>query len=136
AGDSAAEAAEESKAESEEETSEEEDRPMDGLVLASLPYVREFFEQQGKSEEWFEVHTGPGRALRRLKIRNLDAEHGVINFANRTGQSRLTLPLAQVIDDLLEGRTRMVFETPRFSQALDRLRGQLEEYRHDEQRTG
>lgn len=115
---------------------EESEKPLDGLILASLPFVRTFFEQQGKSEEWFEVHTGPGRALRRLKIRNLDADHGVINFANRTGQSRLTLPVAQVIDDLLEGRTRMVFETPRFSQSLDRLRGQLEEYRHDEERAG
>jgi len=120
----------------EEETAEASRTSLDGMALASLSFVRAFFEQQAKSEEWFEVHTAPGRALRRLKIRNLDADHGVINFANRTGQSRLSLPLAQVIDDLLEGRTRMVFQTPRFSQALDRLRGQLEEYKHDEQRTG
>ncbi|MCL7743991.1 DUF1631 family protein [Guyparkeria hydrothermalis] len=105
--------------------------PRDGLLLASLDFVQEFFDQQAQSEEWFEVHTGPGRALRRLKIRNLDTENGVVNFANRTGQAKLSLPVAQVIEDLLEERTRLVFDNPRFVRATERLRSQLEEHRDE-----
>ncbi|KTG17848.1 MULTISPECIES: DUF1631 family protein [unclassified Guyparkeria] len=105
--------------------------PRDGLFLASLDFVQAFFDQQVLSEEWFEVYTGPGRALRRLKIRNLDSENGVINFANRTGQAKLTLPVAQVIDDLLEERTRLVFDNPRFVRATEQLRTQLEEARDE-----
>lgn len=105
--------------------------PRDGLFLASLDFVQAFFDKQALSEEWFEVYTGPGRALRRLKIRDLDTENGVINFANRTGQAKLTLPVAQVIDDLLEERTRLVFENPRFVRATEQLRAQLEEARDE-----
>ncbi len=103
--------------------------PSDGLLLASLDVVRDFFDQQSRSEEWFEVYTGPGRALRRLKIRDLDAENGVVNFANRTGQAKLSLPVGQVIDDLLAERTRLVFGNPRFVRSLTALRSQLEEQR-------
>lgn len=105
--------------------------PRDGLLLASLDFVQTFFDQQAHSEEWFEVHTGPGRALRRLKIRNLDTENGVVNFANRTGQAKLSLPVVQVIEDLLEERTRLVFDNPRFVRATERLRSELEEHRDD-----
>ena len=105
--------------------------PSDGLLLASLPSVRDFFERQGASEEWFEVYTGPGRALRRLKIRDLDADNGVVNFANRTGQAQLSLPVAQVLDDLFANRTRLVFGNPRFARSLATLRAQLEEARDE-----
>ena len=105
--------------------------PRDGLFLASLDFVQAFFDQQALSEEWFEVYTGPGRALRRLKIRDLDSDNGVINFANRTGQAKLTLPVAQVIDDLLAERTRLVFDNPRFVRATEQLRIQLEEARDE-----
>jgi len=101
------------------------------LLLASLEIVKDFFEQQSTSEEWFEVYTGPGRALRRLKIRDLDPDNGVVNFANRTGQAKLSLPVGQVLDDLLAERTRLVFGNPRFARALDQLRGQLEEHRDE-----
>lgn len=100
--------------------------PQDGLMLASLDFVQSFFAQQIRSEEWFEVHTGPGRALRRLKMRNLDRENGVLTFANRTGHAELSLPLAKVIDDLLEDRSRLVFENSRFIRSLEHLREQLE----------
>ncbi len=100
--------------------------PQDGLVLASLDFVQSFFAQQIRSEEWFEVHTGPGRALRRLKMRDLDRENGVLTFANRTGHAELSLPLAKVIDDLLEDRSRLVFENSRFIRSLEHLREQLE----------
>ncbi|WP_372591185.1 DUF1631 family protein [Guyparkeria sp.] len=118
--------------ETDEEASDAESRiPQDGLVLASMEGVQAFFRHQIRGEEWFEVHTGPGRALRRLKMLNLDEENGVLNFANRTGQIKLTLPVAQVIEDLLDDRTRPVFENPRYSQALERLREQLEEQGND-----
>ena len=107
------------------------DRSRDGLFLAALDFVQTFFDQQALSEEWFEVYTGPGRALRRLKIRDLDSENGVVNFANRTGQAQLSLPVAQVIDDLIEQRTRLVFDNPRFVRAIEQLRGQLEEHRDE-----
>lgn len=100
--------------------------PRDGLMLASLDFVQSFFAQQIDSEEWFEVHTGPGRALRRLKMRNLDRENGVLTFANRTGHAELSLPLAKVIEDLLEDRSRLVFENSRFIRSLGHLREQLE----------
>ena len=105
--------------------------PRDGLFLASLDFVQAFFDQQALSEEWFEVYTGPGRALRRLKVRDLDSENGVVNFANRTGQAKLSLPVGQVIDDLFEERTRLVFENPRFIRATEQLRSQLEEHRDE-----
>ncbi|MFP4251338.1 MAG: DUF1631 family protein [Guyparkeria sp.] len=110
---------------------EESDIPTDGLLLASLEGIRTFFEQQSRSEEWFEVHTGPGRALRRLKIRDLDPENGVVNFANRTGQTKLSLPVGQVLEDLFGGRTRLVFGNPQFNRALADLRAQLERHRDD-----
>ncbi|WP_410473781.1 DUF1631 family protein [Guyparkeria sp. TX1] len=105
--------------------------PTDGLLLASLDVVQAFFEQQSTSEEWFEVYTGPGRALRRLKVRDLDIDNGVVNFANRTGQAKLNLPVAQVLDDLFADRTRLVFGNPRFARSLTELRGQLEEHRDE-----
>ncbi len=105
--------------------------PTDGLLLASLDVVVAFFEQQSMSEEWFEVYTGPGRALRRLKIRDLDPDNGVVNFANRTGQAKLNLPVGQVLDDLFADRTRLVFGNPRFARALAELRGQLKEHRDE-----
>ncbi|QGT78586.1 DUF1631 family protein [Guyparkeria halophila] len=105
--------------------------PTDGLLLASLPTVKDFFDQQSRSEEWFEVYTGPGRALRRLKIRDLDPDNGVVNFANRTGQAKLSLPVAQVLDDLFAERTRLVFGNPRFARSLATLRAQLEEPRDE-----
>lgn len=106
--------------------------PTDGLLLASLDVVKVFFDQQSRSEEWFEVYTGPGRALRRLKIRDLDTNNGVVNFANRTGQSKLNLPVGQVLDDLFADRTRLVFGNPRFTRSLIELRGQLEESRDED----
>ena len=102
-----------------------------GLFLASLDFVQAFFDKQTTSEEWFEVYTGPGRALRRLKVRDLDSENGVVNFANRTGQAKLSLPVAQVLDDLFEERTRLVFDNPRFVRAIEQLRAQLEEHRDE-----
>ena len=105
--------------------------PRDGLVMASLDVVRAFFDHQALSQEWFEVYTGPGRALRRLKIRDLDSENGVVNFANRTGQAKLSLPVAQVVDDLLEERTRLVFDNPRFVRAIEQLRHELEDHRNE-----
>ncbi|MFW6041563.1 MAG: DUF1631 family protein [Guyparkeria sp.] len=114
------------------ESAEAPRKALDGLVLVSMDEVQAFFRQQIRSEEWFEVHTGPGRALRRLKMLNIDTVNGVLNFANRTGQIKLTLPVAQVIEDLLDDRTRPVFENPRYSQALERLREQLEEPGNDD----
>lgn len=105
--------------------------PTDGLLLASFDVVQTFFDQQSASEEWFEVYTGPGRALRRLKIRDLDTDNGVVNFANRTGQAKLSLPVGQVLDDLFAERTRLVFGNPRFARSLAELRGQLEEHRDE-----
>ncbi len=127
-------AVEEDEDEPEPDTEEEpvsSRRPLDGLVLASMEEVQAFVRQQIRSEEWFEVHTGPGRALRRLKMLNIDAVNGVLNFANRTGQIKLTLPVAQVIEDLLDDRTRPVFGNPRYSRALERLREQLEDQGND-----
>lgn len=107
------------------------DIPTDGLLLASLGVVQAFFRQQGTSEEWFEVYTGPGRALRRLKIRDLDPDNGVVSFANRTGQAKLNLPVGQVLDDLFADRTRPVFGNPRFARALADLRDRLGEHRDE-----
>ncbi|MFN2381466.1 MAG: hypothetical protein ABR561_02800, partial [Guyparkeria sp.] len=114
-----------------EEGSSAQTIPADGLLLASLDAVQGFFRQQRNSEEWFEVYTGPGRALRRLKIGDLDSENGVVNFANRTGQAKLSLPLGQVLDDLFAERTRLVFGNPRFARALALLRERLEEHRDE-----
>jgi len=103
----------------------------DGLLLASLDFIQDFFQQQASSQEWFEVDTGPRRALRRLKIHDLDRENGMVNFANHIGQVRLSLPVDQVIDDLIKKRTRLVFDNPHFARAFEQLRDQLEARRHE-----
>lgn len=85
------------------------------------PRILEIFQQMIRSGEWFEVYTGPGRAVRRLKMRRVDPEKQLIHFANRTGHIILSLPTAQVVDDLVSQRTRLVFDGPVFSRLIEEL---------------
>lgn len=88
--------------------------------------VMVFIQTYLMSNEWFQVYTGSGNALRRLKGKDINTALGVVNFANRTGELELFVPLSQLVQDLLDQRTRPVFENPTYNRALAELRGQLD----------
>lgn len=125
------EAAVEETEHTEEQIQAEQDRA-DARIVQN-PAVLRFVKTHLMNNEWFQVYTGSGSALRRLKGKDVNPTLGVVNFANRTGELELFLPLTQLVHDLLEERTRPVFENPTYNRALRELKGLLDsETAHDD----
>lgn len=85
------------------------------------PQAVEFFNRYVLGDEWFQVYTTEGAALRRLKVSSINFELGVVNFSNRNGELTLFLPLAQVFRDIVEHRTLPVFDNAQFNSAREKL---------------
>jgi len=105
---------------------EEERQTEQAVRLLTHDGVMGFIDTHLMNNEWFQVYTGPGNALRRLKGKDINPALGVVNFANRTGELELFVPLPQLVQDLLQGRTRPVFENPTYNRALNDLQRQLD----------
>lgn len=90
------------------------------------PRVIEFFNKHVLSDEWFQVFTTEGAALRRLKVSSINFELGVVNFSNRNGELTLFLPLAQIFKDIIENRSHPVFDNAQFNSAREKLIHELE----------
>lgn len=131
AADTDDETVDEEEAVAQDQSQAEQDRA--DTRIARNPAVLRFVQTHLMNNEWFQVYTGSGSALRRLKGKDVNPALGVVNFANRTGELELFLPLSQLVHDLLEERTRPVFENPTYNRALNELRGLLDsETAHDD----
>ena len=93
------------------------------FTLATLadPRVREFMQRFVLNGEWLQIFTAEGAALRRLKANQINQELGTINFSNRNGEIALVLPFVQFFEDLVHGRSHLVFDNLAFSKALAQL---------------
>lgn len=90
------------------------------------PVVIDFFNRHVLSDEWFQIYTTEGAALRRLKVSSINHELGVVNFSNRNGELTLFLPLAQVFRDIIESRSHPVFDNAQFNRAREKLIHELD----------
>ncbi|ANJ66176.1 hypothetical protein A9404_01230 [Halothiobacillus diazotrophicus] len=90
------------------------------------PAVIDFFNHHVLSDEWFQIFTTEGAALRRLKVSSINYELGVVNFSNRNGELTLFLPLAQVFRDIIESRSHPVFDNAQFNRAREKLIHELD----------
>lgn len=71
-----------------------------------------------KPGSWFEIYRGEDHAKRRLKLSTILKDTGKLLFADRKGHGALEVDLAGFLDDLREGRSRLIEETSRFDRAL------------------
>lgn len=116
------------------DTEDDDEVQQDRLVIENSKYheavknpqVIEFFNKYVLSDEWFQVFTTEGAALRRLKVSSINFELGVVNFSNRNGEVTLFLPLAQIFRDIIENRSHPVFDNAQFNSARKKLIQELE----------
>ncbi len=81
----------------------------------------DFLEAVFRRGEWFEVHMGEGRAVRRLKALGLDRGRARAIFADRTMVAVLEKEAAGFLRDLLAGRSRPIYADGEYRRRLEAL---------------
>ena len=99
---------------SEVEADEEELKSKLNKLMASLP-------SEVKPGAWFEIYRGEDKAKRRLKLSTILTETGQLLFADRRGHGVLNVELEGFLEDLREGRTKLIDDNNRFDQALSHV---------------
>lgn len=89
--------------------------------LYADPRIKQFLDRHIMNDEWLQIYTSAGAALRRLKASKINMERKIICFANRNGEITLALPIAQFISDLFENRSNPVFDNPNYNSAKQQL---------------
>lgn len=77
--------------------------------------------------DWYLVHAGEGQTARRLKVFHVDTGSGLVVFADRLDTPVLDRPIPAFVEDILEKRSRPIFEEERHIHALKQLRQKLEQ---------
>lgn len=82
----------------------------------------DFLYQVLRRGDWFMVHQGEGKVVRRLKVHGLNEAEGLLEFADRNMTKCLEMHALDVINDMLRGRTGPLYADFEYEQALSVFR--------------
>lgn len=80
--------------------------------------ARRLLDEVCKPDVWFRIYAGPRNSARWRKITHYDRDAQRVYFGDRNGENNLEVAAAEFAADLLEGRSRPVYDSDAFSRKL------------------